>query len=100
MPEVQTLTCCFCYRQLASGSDTSGTWRVDTGSGQQTQQSQQSKADSAPVTSYRPREAPPARSSTAPNMQTLQSVKDTAKLRIEKFKVSMSLNRCLVQANK
>ena len=62
-----------------------GTWRVDTG--QQSQQSQQSKAESAPVFGNRTREAAPARSSTAPNIQSLQSVKDTAKLRIEKFKV-------------
>lgn len=81
-------------RQEAStpgaSSDSSGTWRSDGTSNQQTQNS---KAESAPVTSGQVREHVPARSSTFPQLGTLQSVKDTAKLRVEKFKVGFRVWR-------
>lgn len=51
------------------------------------QQSQQSKADTAPVIPTRPKEEVPVRSSTVGNLQSLQHVNYTAKLRVEKFKV-------------
>lgn len=87
-PSSQMSTCS--CRQLASGSESSGTWRAEGSSGHP---SQHSKAETAPAISGQVLEKPPVRSATSPGLTSQLSVKDTAKLRVEKFKVCIHFPR-------